>query len=346
MQSQCAPPEEWALPPSSNDSEVGAQPGPEPGKDAPTRRRRWPLVLAGIISFVLVAFVVALLLLVSPQDSAPYPEGFTWEKYSTDGLVPRQWSVGVPDNAGDEPLPAIVTLHPLGGNRSGWVGETDLDALARQQGFVLVVPQGLWGMWNTGECCGPAAALGVDDVGFLDEVMADTAARPDVDPDRIYMAGLSNGGLMTTRYLCEGEHMPAAAASVAVIPWSLEGCDGSVPLLMSVGTEDELFPMAGGRTLLGTLASGRTSRSWSEATDELVEIWQCTGDPEVVSFELWSRPREPTTGWERSDHEDCTSPLRLTVVDAVPHTWLWGGDWSHTREVLDFFEHSKVEPQA
>ena len=231
----------------------------------------------------------------------------------------------------------MVSLHPLGGNRSGWAGETDLARAAADEGFVLVVPQGLWGMWNAGQCCGPAAGFGVDDVDFLDEVMAATAELAEVDPERVYMAGLSNGGLMASRYACEGEYAPAAVAAVAVVPWDFDGCDGEVPLLVSIGDEDEVFPFDGGTTWMGLWASGRGSRSWAEMTDELVDTYACAADPELSEFSLWSRPSEETTDWSRADYPDCSAPLRLTTTAGVPHTWLWGGDWSHTREVMDFF---------
>ncbi|MGI9578765.1 MAG: hypothetical protein ACR2OH_11230, partial [Microthrixaceae bacterium] len=126
----CAPPEEWALPPSSSASEpAGTETaGTRPSVEDQGRghgRRRWPLVLAGIASFLLVAVGVALALTVSPEDST-YPDGLEWTEYRTDGLVPRQWSVGMPEDLPEGEHPALVSLHPLGGNRSGWAAETDL----------------------------------------------------------------------------------------------------------------------------------------------------------------------------------------------------------------------------
>lgn len=300
------------------------------------RRRRWPLVLAGIVAFLVLAAGAALALTVSPEDSA-YPEGLEWTEYSTDGLVPRQWSVGVPEGLGSGQHPAVVSLHPLGGNRSGWAGETDLARAAVDNGFVLVVPQGLWGMWNVGQCCGPAAGFGIDDVGFLDEVMAGTAALPEVDPEEVYLAGLSNGGLMAARYLCDGGFSPTAVAAVAVVPWDFDGCGGDVPFMVSIGDEDEVFPFDGGWTWMGAMASGRPSRSYHDMAAELVETYSCEGEPVVSDFALRSQPSRPTTEWRREDHTGCTAPLRLTTVAGVPHTWLWGGDWSHTREVMEFF---------
>jgi poly(3-hydroxybutyrate) depolymerase len=293
-------------------------------------------VLAGLVGLALLGTAVLLALTISPEDASPYPEGLEWSEYSTDGLVPRRWSVGVPEDLGPGTHPALVSLHPLGGNRSGWAGETDLARAAVDEGFVLVVPQGLWGMWNAGQCCGPAAGFGVDDVGFLDEVMARTSDMAEVDPGHVYMAGLSNGGLMAARHLCEGDLTPAGVAAVAAVPWDFEDCSGEVPLLVSMGDADEVFPLDGGTTPMGLWASGRPSRSWDEMRSELMALHSCDGSPEVEEFDRWSRPSEPTTRWRREEGRGCTAPLRLTTVADVPHTWLWGGDWSHTREVLDF----------
>jgi poly(3-hydroxybutyrate) depolymerase len=230
----------------------------------------------------------------------------------------------------------VVALHPLGFDRAGWASETDLARFAREQGFLLVLPQGLWGMWNAGQCCGPSSAMGVDDVGFLEEVLRRTEARPDVDPAAVHLVGLSNGALMVFRYLCDATVAPVRAAAVAAIPWDLDGCDGSIPLLVSTGTADEVFPLEGGRTAANTLASGRAGRPWSEARAELSERWGCESDAVQTNISAWSRPGEAVTDWHRAEPEGCRSPLTLTVVEGVPHTWLWGGEWSHTHEVLRF----------
>jgi poly(3-hydroxybutyrate) depolymerase len=300
-------------------------------------RRRWALRLAVVVAALLLAAVVALVVTVSPEESVAYPEGFRWEQHELDqGLVTRRWTVGIPEGLGPGPHPAVVALHPLGFDRAAWASETDLARFAREQGVVVVLPQGLWGMWNAGQCCGPSGALGVDDVGFLEGVMRRTADRPDVDPAAVHMVGLSNGALMVFRYLCDATVAPARAAAVAAIPWDLDGCDGSVPLLVSTGTADEVFPMEGGRTAANTLASGRASRPWSDARAELVQRWGCADGEEETTVSAWSRPGEATTDWRRAEPEGCRSPLTLTVVEGVPHTWLWGGEWSHTHEVLRF----------
>jgi poly(3-hydroxybutyrate) depolymerase len=300
-------------------------------------------VLAGVAAVaawaVLGALGVAAAVLVEPDWADDYPEALGWEQRSWDsGAVTRHWAVGVPDDLPPGRHPAIVSLHPLGDNRGRWAGETDLAAQAAAVGAISVVPEGLWGTWNAGQCCRPASTLDVDDVAFLDLVMADTVARDDVDPDRVYLVGLSNGGLMALEYLCEGAVTPAAVAAVAVVPWDAEGCDGSVPLLVSVGTDDEIFPFGGGRPPLLALATGHAARPWDEAAADLRRTWGCDPGTEaaVESFRRWTSPSEPLTTWRRETPGGCRSPLVLTTVEGTPHTWRWGGDWSHTREVLRF----------
>ena len=44
---------------------------------------------------------------------------------------------------------------------------------------------------------------GVDDVGFLRALVASLGQRYPLDPERIFVAGFSNGGRMTLRLACE-----------------------------------------------------------------------------------------------------------------------------------------------
>lgn len=73
-------------------------------------------------------------------------------------------------------------------------------------------------------------------------------ARHPIDPKRIYLAGMSNGGFMTTRFASEHPELIAAAASVAagMRRTAAAGCSPAraVPLLMH-GTDDRVVPCGG-----------------------------------------------------------------------------------------------------
>lgn len=103
-----------------------------------------------------------------------------------------------------EPAPLVVMLH--GGYGNGIQAETSYhwDRVADSGRFLVAFPDGTNHSWNAGgQCCGPAAASGVDDVAFLSEMVTALRGQIAVDPRRVFVAGISNGGAMAYRMACE-----------------------------------------------------------------------------------------------------------------------------------------------
>ena len=69
--------------------------------------------------------------------------------------------------------------------------------------------------WNAGNCCGGARDQNVDDVGFIRQIVANLTRQMNVDRQRIYATGMSNGGLMSYRLACEMSDVFKAIAPVA-----------------------------------------------------------------------------------------------------------------------------------
>jgi predicted esterase len=88
----------------------------------------------------------------------------------------------VPDNRDDGPLPAIVFLHGSGGNFKSYTWAWA--KFAEKYGFVIIAPSFGFGNWSRSG--GLAAAS---------RALEDAATVIELDPNRIYLAGLSNGGL-------------------------------------------------------------------------------------------------------------------------------------------------------
>jgi len=159
------------------------------------------------------------------------------------------------------PLPLVVVLHGAFSTGKQTETETGFSALADSEGFLVAYPEGigLFGLlqhWNAGHCCGKAADDQVDDVGFVAEVIATVQRRLAVDPARIYLAGMSNGGMLTHRFAAErGVGLAAAAVvsgaigSVAVQgkgSWKLPQPVGAVPMIVFHGLADDSVPANGG----------------------------------------------------------------------------------------------------
>lgn len=104
-----------------------------------------------------------------------------------------------------------------------------------RKGYMLVFPDGVQRAgstlrckersWNAGSCCDEAVLNDVDDVGFTHAVLDDLLSHfKEIDPDRIYITGTSNGGSMAVRLACE---MPERLAAVGPEIGSFEGIDGN-----------------------------------------------------------------------------------------------------------------------
>ena len=156
--------------------------------------------------------------------------------------------------------PTIVVLHGAlitAEHTSSWYGFADA---ARKHGFAAVFPRGTALQWNDGR---DAWMSGVDDVAFLKRLVRELSSRDVSDPERIYVVGISNGGMMALRMLCEASELLAGAATVIA---SMPAATGArcrprrpVPVIMFNGTEDPLVPYRGGGVGLG----GWQGRVWS-----------------------------------------------------------------------------------
>jgi len=145
------------------------------------------------------------------------------------------------------PAPTILVLHGQT-STAAWTAENSGFAeTAAAHRFTAVFPQGIRKQWNDGR---EAQAAGIDDVGFLHRLVTALVGRGLADPKQIYIAGVSNGGMMTFRMLCESSELFAGAATViANMPTRIGArCAPRkpVPIVMFNGTNDPLVPYDGG----------------------------------------------------------------------------------------------------
>jgi polyhydroxybutyrate depolymerase len=181
-----------------------------------------------------------------PRPGDPGPGDHVFEM-DHGGLV-RPWRAHVPPGYDPaSPTAMILNLHGLGSNGAQEALFSNMNATADARGFVVVYPDGYENSWNAGACCDPAAADGIDDVGFLVALVDEVAARLCIDRERVYAAGMSNGGFMTYRLACEAADVFAGFAPVAG-GLAVTGCTPSrpVPLIAYHGLDDSMVPYSMG----------------------------------------------------------------------------------------------------
>jgi polyhydroxybutyrate depolymerase len=154
---------------------------------------------------------------------------------------------------GKTPLPLVLVLHGATQSAAGIERMSGMSAKADKENFLVAFPagtsrSGLVPTWNAGACCGYALTNKVDDVGFLRALIDRLEHDYTVDRKRIFVTGISNGGMMSYRLACELADRIAAIAPVEGAQ-DLE-CRPSEPVSVIVfhGTADLLVPYKGGRT--------------------------------------------------------------------------------------------------
>jgi polyhydroxybutyrate depolymerase len=142
----------------------------------------------------------------------------------------------------------VLSLHGFASRPEGQVFLTRWNEVADQEGFVVVYPQGTQFpvRWNSFPDSGWAAA---DDVLFLRDLVSEISRLASIDPRRIFVSGMSNGGAMTHLAACELADIFAAAGVVAGPAMDpSDGCRPSraISVVGFYGTADPLVSYEGG----------------------------------------------------------------------------------------------------
>ncbi|MDR3436122.1 alpha/beta fold hydrolase [Telmatospirillum sp.] len=195
----------------------------------------------------------------------------------------RTFEMYVPPTA-PRPLPIVLILHGGKGTATLMRRYTDFDALAAKEDILAVYPQGVGGQWNDGRPeIGNISSQSADanDVDFLLALVDNLVSHGLADPKRVYVIGISNGGMMAMRLACEHPGRIAGIAAVSAnLPIGLE-CDPQtpVPALFFHGTNDKFMPFGGG----DILQWANIDRGKVLSARETVALWRqidgCSGEP-------------------------------------------------------------------
>jgi polyhydroxybutyrate depolymerase len=200
------------------------------------------------------------------------------------------------------PRPLVVVLHGLGGTASrsrGW----GYEAVADREGFIVAYPQGIDRRWSYGRPLTdrPMPRVGdeqVDDIGFLGRLVDTLASEGLADRSRVYLVGVSNGGLMAYTAACAMTRRFAAVAALLSPMTSLqiEDCrpDGAISILVLGGTADRSMPYDGVKLEAGRLVSmPETVEYWRQANtcgqSRVTPVpHRSSNDPTSVTVTRWS----------------------------------------------------------
>ena len=150
------------------------------------------------------------------------------------------------------PTPLVISLHGFAEWPAHQMQISHWNELARQYGFIVVYPCGtkIPLRWRThGEPGSDADPM--QDVTFISDLIDKLETEYNLDPTRIYVNGLSNGGGMAVVLSCKLPERIAAIGSVSgAYPFSWSECHPTrpVPAIIFHGTSDPIVPYLGGKS--------------------------------------------------------------------------------------------------
>jgi len=279
----------------------------------------------------LICLALLLLLLVSTLPDCSRAPG-TDNDYSASivsGGLERTYRVHV-SSAYDPslPTPLVIVLHGGGGTGKGMARITSFNTLADKENFIVVYPDGFEKHWNDGRGVQWQSHVeNTDDVGFISALIDRLSDELNIDSSRVYVTGISNGGMMSHRLGCELSQKIAAISPVASnIPLSQASVwspSRPMPVLIINGTEDPLERWEGGEIRLGRQTFG-VVLSVADTVKFWVEKDRCTSSPVVTQLPDTDPTDGTTVRTEVYGGCEGGAEVVLYAIEGGGHTWPGG----------------------
>lgn len=232
-----------------------------------------------------------------------------------------------PDNS-TEPCPLIINMHGYTSNATAQQYYSQMDQYAHPQNIAVVYPQGMSNIqgipsWNVGAYWD---ANSYDDVGFISAMIDDIASNFNINLDRVYACGMSNGGYMSYELACELSDKIAAFGSVTgnFMLNTGQECENNreIPIIDFHGTAD------------GVVDYYPPSFDGSLTVEESIDYWNEFNNFNSESFEIINTNVEKYSYFNESSF---TKFVHYKVIGGG-HEWFnnsWG--FHASDELINFF---------
>ena len=262
-----------------------------------------------------------------------YPDGKRFLFQKKVGGFDREFLVSVPQSyTGDKPVPLLLGLHGAGGNGASYANKSGWPELGERKGFISVFPSALVTCMEGEDARGrPAGTKSKwippskrdkvcaghpvqDDLEFIRQILNEIQSRYNIDTNRIYASGFSNGfGMVLNGILGVFSDTFAAVGGVGSTlkdPLQLQG--RGIPVLVMLGSDDPYFTGAA-KGELPTTPQEFATNSFTQQTEKSVRasIGNDTSIPRAFFREgiLWAQYRNARV------------PFTYGIMKGVDHTW-------------------------
>ena len=155
--------------------------------------------------------------------------------------------------------PIVIALHGRGGSNNNWV--QPLSKFTNSGEFIGVYPQGHLNSWNLGQ--EPSTA---DDIAFISNIIDTLLSYSNVDENKIFAVGNSNGSGMVNVLGGVNKRLKAIAPIASQLTERTEIKSNAIPLSVFQvnGDQDLLIPIDGGMKLGHPfLSASDSAKKWA-----------------------------------------------------------------------------------
>ncbi|TVR80299.1 MAG: T9SS C-terminal target domain-containing protein [Chitinophagaceae bacterium] len=228
--------------------------------------------------------------------------------------INRTYSIYIPATYdGIEAVPLVFNLHGYTSNSAQQELYTNFKPIADTANFILVHPNGTSEsgaqFWNVG-----FFPSNVDDVGFLETLIDTISENYNIDLDRVFSTGMSNGGFMSYLLACESDRFTAVASVTgSMTQLNYDNCNTvkPIPAMQIHGTNDPTVPYEGTQQFLHV--------------DSVVSFWvnhnNCDDEPVIIDIDNISPNDGTNTIHYTYSGGDEGSSVELYKVINGGHTW-------------------------
>ena len=233
--------------------------------------------------------------------------------------ISREFILYVPNSYNrNSPTPLLFNFHGYGSSADDQMNYGDFRSIADEEGFIILHPQGTR-LISTGSTHfnvgGWTRGSNVDDVGFTNHLINVISNLYNIDQQKVFSTGMSNGGFMSYELACKLSPRIAGIASVtgSMTPETYDECipDRPITIIQMHGIEDTVVPIFGINTIMEPLE--KVMAYWVEHNNCQEE--QISIIPDVA-------PNDNSTGFLRS-WSGCNDDVQVQyyLFEGAGHTW-------------------------
>ncbi|GAA0361726.1 hypothetical protein GCM10009092_27620 [Bowmanella denitrificans] len=204
--------------------------------------------LGGLLALTITLFTLSACSSSDKSGTSPSPVAPESPDAQTIQLGDRTYLLALPDNfSQSKAYKLLLAFHGSGGDSAGM---RSLSRFERHSSdYIVAYPKSKEVEWNEGCDCNIAHRKGADDLGFIEQIIADIGQRYTIQEGEVYAAGFSQGALFAQNVACNLGHKVKAIAGVAA-PMSRQlalscAMQKPVSIMMVHGKADGVLPYQG-----------------------------------------------------------------------------------------------------